>query len=304
MIRRVLRLALILWAVGPAIGQAAPAPALSGAEGLPPLPDPLSGRTLPAGDPPERLAWARVPLAITLPVGRERLVSFPVPVKVGLPLDLGPDRLRTQIVGGTVYWTALQAFKAQRVQVQAVDSGNIYLVDLAASQGAPALPPLEVALPETAPGAITGFVGAALPAAGPGAPAFPPPEPPKPREQDYGTLIRMAAQHLYAPARLHQVPEGVQRAPAGGDPSPRLVRGFAVDATPLAAWRSGSLYVTAVKLKNRLDEPVDLDPRRLRGQWRAAAFQHGRLAPRGDLRDTSAVYLVSTQPYPEALNGR
>ena len=288
---------VMLLALGAAVlapGEAAP--------NLPPLPDPLSGRTLPVGDPPERLAWARVPLAITLPVGRERLVGFPVPVKVGLPLDLCPDRLRTQIVGGTVYWTALQAFKAQRIQVQAVDSGNIYLVDLAASQGAPALPPLEIALPEA--GATPGLIGAALPAAGSGAPGLLPPEPPKPKEQDYGTLIRVAAQHLYGPARLRQVPEGVQRAPAGGDPSPLLVRGFAVDATPLAAWRSGSLYVTAVKLRNRTGEPVELDPRRLRGQWLAAAFQFGRLAPRGDLRYTSAVYLVSSQPYAEALNGR
>jgi integrating conjugative element protein (TIGR03749 family) len=291
-----------IWSLGLALGAALGVTGVSAAPALPPLPDPLAGRTLPAGEPPERLAWARVPLAITLPVGRERLVSFPVPVKVGLPEGLGPDRLRTQIVGGTVYWTARQAFTAQRLQVQAVDSGNIYLVDLAASQGAPALPPLEVALPETVSGAATGLVGAALP--GTAAPAPSPVDPPKPPEQDYGTLIRMAAQHCYAPARLHRVPEGVQRAPAGGDPSPWLVRGGAVDATPLAAWRSGALYVTAVKLRNRIAEPVDLDPRRLRGQWRAAAFQHGRLAPRGDPKDTGAVYLVSTQPYPEALHGR
>lgn len=281
----------------PALLLAAALPAF-GAPALPPLPDPMAGRALPAGEPPERLAWTRMPLAITLPVGKERLVSFPVPVRVGLPPELGADRLRTQIVGGTVYWTALQEFLPQRLQVQATESGNVYLVDLSASKGAPPLPPLEIALPEATPD----LVGAALPATG--TPTFPPPEPPKPREQDYATLVRMAARHLYAPARLHRVPEGVQRAPAGGEPSPLLVRGWAVDATPLAAWRSGSLYVTAVKLRNRTFEPVDLDPRRLRGQWLAAAFQHGRLAPRGDLRDTSAVYLVSIRPYPEALNGR
>jgi integrating conjugative element protein (TIGR03749 family) len=254
----------------PALLLAAALPAF-GAPALPPLPDPMAGRTLPAGEPPERLAWTRMPLAITLPVGKERLVSFPVPVRVGLPSELGADRLRTRIVGGTVYWTALQEFLPQRLQVQATESGNVYLIDLSASKGAPPLPPLDIALPEAIPAAPAGLMGAALPTAA-GTPTFPPPPPPKPREQDYATLVRMAARHLYAPARLHRVPEGVQRAPAGGEPSPLLLRGWAVEATPLAAWRSGSRYVTAVKLRNRTFEPVDLDPRRLRGQWLAAAF--------------------------------
>ena len=83
-----------------------------------------------------------------------------------------------------------------------------------------------------------------------------------------------------------------------------LYRGGALEATPIAAWRSGSLHVTAVKLRNLDFGETVLDPRRLRGNWQAAAFQHSRLAGRGDLRDTSAAYLVSLQPYAEALNGR
>jgi integrating conjugative element protein (TIGR03749 family) len=282
--RAAARLLLALLVSGPAAG-ATPLPP------LPDLPDPMAGRIAP--EPPVRLVWTKVPLAITLPVGRERLVSFPVPVRAGLPPELGPEVLRTQIVGDTVYWTALKPFAAQRVQIQATESGNVYLVDLAASQDAAALPHIAVSLPET-PATATDAAG----------PKTAPPPPPPPRTPDYATLIRLAAQQLYGPARLRRVPEGVHRAPVTGGTGRRLVRGGAVEATPLAAWRAGGLYLTAVQLRNRTYDPIDLDPRRLRGRWLAAAFQHGRLAGWGDLRDTTAVYLISTQPYAEALDGR
>lgn len=262
---------------------------------LPALPDPLTGRVLP--EPAEHLVWNKAPLAVTLPVGRERLAMFPVPVRVGFPPELGADALRTQIVGGTVYWTALKEFPPQRVQVQAA-SGNVYLLDLAAGKSGQATP-LEIVLPEQAAAAqpVPGLAG--LP---PAAPA--PAEPPPPKEQDYATLIRLAAQQMYAPARLHRLPEDVHPAPAGGAATTRLLRGGAVEASPLAAWRSGALHVTAVKLRNLDAGEAVLDPLRLRGNWLAAAFQHARLAGRGDLRDTSAAYLVSGQPYAEALDGR
>jgi integrating conjugative element protein (TIGR03749 family) len=275
----------LLLAVGPEAGPAAPLPA------LPDLPDPMAGHIVP--EPPVHLVWTKVPLAITLPVGRERLVTFPVPVRAGLPPELGSEVLRTQIVGDTVYWTALKPFGAQRVQIQAVESGNVYLVDLAASKDAAALPHLAVSLPETP------TADSSVPAEAPGPVAAPPP----PKAPDYATLIRLAAQQLYGPARLRRVPEGVHRAPVAGGTGRRLIRGGAIEATPLSAWRAGALYLTAVQLRNRTYDPIDLDPRRLRGRWLAAAFQHGRLAGWGDLRDTTAVYLISTQPYAEALNG-
>ena len=280
------RLALLAWTVSSGFAP----PAAAAPPPLPPLPDPAAGLAPPVATAPR--VWNKTPLAINLPVGRERLVLFPVPVRIGFPPELGADALRTQLIGGTVYWTALKAFPPQRVQIQAIASGNVYLVDLSAGPSEQTTA-LEIVIPEQA----ATPTGAALAGAAPA-------EPPKPKEQDYATLVRMAAQQLYAPARLRRLPEGVHAAPAGGEAATRLLRGGAVEATPLAAWRSGSLHVTAVKLRNLGDGEILLDPLRLRGQWLAAAFQHGRLAGRGDLRDTSAAYLVSGQPYAEALDGR
>ena len=80
-----------------------------------------------------------------------------------------------------------------------------------------------------------------------------------------------------------------------------LVRGSAVTAEPLAAWRAGDLYLTAVKLTNRTGRALTLDPRTLRGDWLSAAFQHNRLLPKGDESDTTALYLISARPFEASL---
>ena len=80
-----------------------------------------------------------------------------------------------------------------------------------------------------------------------------------------------------------------------------LIRGAAVMAEPLVAWRAGDRYLTAVKLTNRTDRALTLDPRTLRGDWLSAAFQHNRLLKKGDEADTTALYLVSARPFEASL---
>ena len=112
----------------------------------------------------------------------------------------------------------------------------------------------------------------------------------------YIKLTRFAAQQLYAPARLIKNPPGMVRVSVTRDPVD-LLRGGTIEATPLVAWRAGGLYVTAVKLTNRTEQPQTLDPRDLRGTWLTATFQHHRLLPKGDEADTTAVYLISARPF-------
>lgn len=234
-------------------------------------------------DPPatERVFWNKAPIAISLQVGHERRVSFPGDVRVGMPPAL-TETVRTQSVNGTVYWLAHEPFESTRVQLQDLDTGHVYLVDLRAHEhGGTA--PIEVHLPR------------------------------QPAETDddsadsqsenlgYVSLTRYAAQQLYAPKRLLLDLPGVSRTRLNVRESIPLLRGGAVEATPLASWRGGGLYVTAVKLRNDTEGPVVLDPRDLRGRWLAATFQHARLLPRGDEADTTCVYLVSARPFAESL---
>ena len=245
----------------------------------------LFGGTASAADPVERLFWDRVPLTITLPVGKERLVTFPAGVRVGIPANLA-SKLRTQINQDTVYWLAKEAFDSQRIEVQEIGSQRIYLIDLKADRKtglSDARIEVIVKRNETdAPDTDTARKHSD-------------------RAPGYIALTRFAAQQLYAPRRLLKAIPGVHRVSLAGKPLRNLLRGGNILATPLASWQSGHLTITAVELVNTGNEFLELDPRNLRGQWRAATFQHNRLHPGGTEADTTAVYLISDRPFQEAI---
>jgi integrating conjugative element protein (TIGR03749 family) len=231
---------------------------------------------------PERITWGRTPIEVLLPVDQERLVRFPGAVKVGLPGRLQP-LLRAQSVDGTLYLLAHEPFEPTRVMVREIASGRVYLLDIAASKEEGSTNPIEVVLP-TAKREVRDD----------GAPETG--EVSTPPAYGYVALTRFAAQQLYAPARLLQDRPGIVRVPIRRD-SILLVRGSNIEATPLVAWRANGLYLTAVKLTNRTNQPQVLDPRDLRGVWLTATFQHNRLLSVGNEADTTAVYLISARPF-------
>jgi len=230
----------------------------------------------------ERIEWKKTPIPLNLKVGHERLVHFPASVKLGVPATLQP-LLRTQSVNGTVYFLANADFEATRVVVRSIDSGPIYLFDVSASNEGGQTHPVQVFVKtngEHESGQKESPLGSNETVV----------------QYNTVTLTRFAAQQLYAPARLVQDRPGIVRVPVKRD-SVALLRGAAVDAVPLVAWRAGGLYVTAVKLTNGTDQPQTLDPRSLRGSWLTATFQHNRLLPAGSVADTTAVYLISARSF-------
>ena len=228
----------------------------------------------------ERIEWKKTPIRLKLTVGQERRVEFPTSVKVGVPGNLQP-LLRTQSVNGTVYLMAHTAFDSTRVMVQDIEGGQIYLFDVAASNEPGQNPPVQVFVQEEGEPSKAGSLSDSDIA---------------PRKTSYVTLTRFVAQQLYAPARLLRDHPGIVRTPVARDPID-LVRGGAIEARPLVAWRAGGHYLIAVKLTNRSVQPQTLDPRDLRGTWLTATFQHHRLLPAGDEADTTAVYLISARPF-------
>jgi len=239
----------------------------------------------------ERILWKKAPIKITLPVGRERMVTFPGTVRVGIPSEI-TALLRTQGVKGVVYWLAGSSFETSRVQVHNVETGDYYLIDLkAVDDKKTSAAPIEII---SDPSAIRRSGSTAVVAQHQSRPTG------KNTEQDYVTLTRFAAQQLYASKRLLNTPPGVFRAGVGRKPV-ALLRGSHIEAIPLVAWRSGRLYVTAVRLRNLSHHPVTLDPRALRGKWLTATFQHARLFEEGDEADTTALYLISERPFEESL---
>lgn len=230
----------------------------------------------------ERIEWNKTPIQLDLKVDHERLVHLPGAVKVGVPATLQP-LLRTQSVNGTVYFLANGPFDATRVIAQSIDGGQMFLFDVSATQKVGQTHPVQVYVntngephADTMESSLASQDGTV--------------------QYSYVTLTRFAAQQLYAPARLVEDRPGIVRVPVMQE-HVGLIHGGAIDATPLVAWRAGGLYVTAVKLTNRTDQPQTLDPRNLRGTWLTATFQHNRLLAAGNEADTTAVYLISARPF-------
>ncbi len=232
----------------------------------------------------ERIEWKKAPIRLELTVGQEQRIEFPASVKVGVQASV-QGLLRTQSVNGTVYLLAHAPFGSNRLMVRELDSGRIYLFDVMSAKEGGASHPIQVYVTGDSATAKDHATGDNDSDKG---------------QPDYIQLTRFAAQQLYAPSRMVNDRPGIVRVPVARDPA-NLLHGSTIEATPLVAWRSNGLYVTAVKLTNRTNQAQTLDPRDLRGPWLTATFQHHRLLPKGDEADTTAVYLVSARPFEVSL---
>lgn len=272
---------------------------LSGVNAYAANPDAAIARTNPAhveeidSRGPERVVWRKTPIAVPLIVGEERLIHFPESVSIGLPQSM-TARLRSQSINGTLYLLARQSFESTRVMVRSENGGPLFVLDLSAelsNEERPPLPDVQVVLEtsKVTAGSDAFDTDSAETTTGN-----------RSSQWGYVALTRYAAQQLYAPERLVPNTPGVvaipvQVAPVG------LLRGGGVEAVPVAAWKAGLHYVTAVRLTNHSAKAVILDPRELRGAWLAATFQHNRLLPSGADEDTTAVYLISDRPFDVAF---
>ncbi|QQC64346.1 TIGR03749 family integrating conjugative element protein [Paraburkholderia ginsengisoli] len=238
----------------------------------------------------EILHWQRMPLAVPLVVGQERVIFVDHNVRVGVPPSLA-DHLRVQSAGGAVYLRPSAPIEPTRLQLQDADTGALILLDIAAESAKPDQEPLEpVRIVEDAAVAKQygedGRTDADRPTSASTQVA---PETPIPV-----VLTRYAAQSLYAPLRTVEPVHGITRVNLRrGLPLDTLLPTLPVRSTALAAWRLDDDWVTAIRLTNTTSNWLTLDPRALQGDFVAATFQHPTLGPAGQSTDTSVLYLVT-----------
>lgn len=232
----------------------------------------------------ERVVFQLAPVRVVLPIDRERTVSLPGQFALHAPE--GFDTLvRSQIIERTAYLKALAPFGSLRVVAEDLTTGRQIPLDLVSVPGGGDSPrPMEVFVPT--PGADRGGDDK-----DPGRSA---------REAaplDMVALTRYAAQALYAPRRLIPSSPAVRQVPVPPAPVEGLYRGWRIETVPIGAWRSGDLYVTAVRFTNTGEQPIDLDLQELRGRWLAATAQHMRLLASDPAWRTTTVYLVCDRPF-------
>ena len=254
----------------------------------------LAVAAFPAAQAVEILRWERMPLAVPLKVGQERIVFIDRNVRVGVPAGVG-ERLRVQSAGGAVYLRASEPIEPTRLQLQDADTGALILLDIAAEapkDGEAELEPVRIVEDSSTPARYGDQSnGAEAPA----------------RAQDQSgarparretpipvVLTRYAAQSLYAPLRTVEPLPGVMRINLRRDMDlGTLMPTLPVRALALASWRLEDQWVTAVRLTNTSAGWVTLDPRVLQGDFLTATFQHEALGPHGVPEDTTVLYLVT-----------
>lgn len=121
-------------------------------------------------------------------------------------------------------------------------------------------------------------------------------------KQIYAELTRFAAKSARQPVAPGEVPEGIRMEILRAELETPLLTEAGVDVTPLQSWRKGDLYVTSVQLKNRLRLPVTVNHTRLHGRWLAATIEKSALAGQGETGDSTYLYVISSEPFHQALS--
>lgn len=243
----------------------------------------------------EIMHWERLPLAVPLHVGQERIIFIDQNVRVGVPRTL-TDALRIQSSGGAIYLRASASIAPTRLQLQDVRSGEIILIDIAATaaEDQPPLEPIKIVKAATASHRSLddpASSGSSSDSTGdtPSQTASDPRGSPLPV-----VLTRYAAQSLYAPLRTLEPLSGVTQIKQRRELDlSLLIPTQPIVSTLLGAWQLDDHIVTAVKLRNTSEQILNLDPRELQGDFLTATFQHPNLGPSGLATDTTVVYLVT-----------
>ncbi len=89
-----------------------------------------------AGHAVEILHWERLPLAVPLIVGEERVIFIDRNVRIGVPPSLR-EHLRVQSAGGAIYLRANAPIEPTRLQLQDANTGALILLDIAAKLADP-----------------------------------------------------------------------------------------------------------------------------------------------------------------------
>lgn len=241
------------------------------------------------------VVWNKVPIAIQLPIGHEKIISFPSGIQPFLPEDLlRKGALKSINNDGTLYLIASQSFSNKMAEIKLNDTnGDVILLNLSASKTAnkDQISVLLSKSRETSKNQDASQSGNS-----------------QQEDKSIGDMVRWVAQQLYAPKRLLTRPNWIFRTPMHTERFVSLYRGAVVSAMPLSSWRSGDYYITAVLLRNvQKGQSVVLRHSMIRGNWIAVSFfrlshlNPSVLTPARTVTDSTTAIMVSSVPFDEAL---
>ncbi|GEK15391.1 TIGR03749 family integrating conjugative element protein [Aliivibrio fischeri] len=197
------------------------------------------------------MRWEGTPLPLTMTPGQELIVNFGDDVRIAMPAHL-KSVLSTASLGGRVYLSANADFNVTRLHVERLSDGMRVLLDVQAGTALSTLPQVDVVLPKHigAPVSDTAATVSQSQAL---------------KMAPQALLIRYAMQNLYSPTHAIEPLSGVVRMPMGltNNIQASAFPYWAVEATPIAAWKLGNDVVTAIEVRNLSNSTQSLDPRQV-----------------------------------------
>ncbi|MGH1484746.1 MAG: DUF3438 family protein [Cellvibrionaceae bacterium] len=250
----------------------------------------------------DRVLWDKTPINVALSLNKERIIHFPTDVRYWVPEFL-TDKISILSANGVLYIEAHEAFDKTRIRVQTLDSQKIYLLDLVSRDDGDDLNKSLRNIIVTDEDYINNQ-------------SVFKEHPPK-KSDWFVRLVRFAAQSLYGEEERLPADSQIYRVKINPEVSLPLIRGSDVEAKPIAMWRGGGLYITAVLIVNTSENTIPIflkkpdkvvDQNRIitldsdiRGHWLAVVPQHDFLGEAGSDKDRTTLYLVSSRPFQESI---
>jgi hypothetical protein len=123
------------------------------------------------------------------------------------------------------------------------------------------------------------------------------------RDGDAGVqaLVTLARAARLADAGADATQLGLALITLPADPPIQLVTNATLRIVPRAAWRQGQLYATVATVENLSNQPVQLDPRQVLGEWKAVSFDQPVLDPAGSAQSRTTAYFFSDRPFGQVI---
>ena len=254
-----------------------------------------------AAPKPKRIIYTGDPLKVTIGVNEERRFTFPDTEVIYADISeklINEGMITKEVVGKNVYITATKPFKLTRFVFGEENGTDVYFIDIQAVQQKVGSQRLIIVKGEDRY-AVADKDKEVVPETV----IKPLKNPFKTPTAGYKTLINFAVREVYAPQRLRGGVKGIYPETINTQPVYHLLRDNQTLVTPVAAWRSGGLHVTALSVVNKTKKSLTLNPIHKRGSWLATTFfPRGRLLPQGHPHDNTTLFLVSKEAFIDAIS--
>lgn len=254
----------------------------------------------PVEDSNTHLVWQGDPLAIELPLNKEKRIIFPDKVLPDLKNALTTDQLRIMNDNQSLYLTALKPFSTTRMIVTLEKNNTVLLIDLSTNPNAKNNT-LTIDVKnnyqnknEMNPSSSVNDINVSSDDMN------------KNLEGDNTIeLIRFAWQQLYAPERFVNNSLQITRVPMHTLPLlSSLIYGDKVYAHPISEWEYDRSFVTAIELRNKYPHPTLINlANDVCGNWKAVTlYPLSHLKSAGDKEnDSTVLFLISKVPFNQAM---